>query len=544
MNNITYPSNFTKIRHEGQSSKMKCGAEAVNVVWRGYRQSIKNTMFSRRIEIDRRTLHSYCRLLVNETQKKPLFVSSGLNDAEKRLEKNPEFQKLSGAFEDSNHQHIHMSESETLENDLYQLGTGLYRESDHHRRFERKSPASQNNTMLVLSKSQIKTNPGVRITWIGLLINVGMAAGKFAGGIVFHSQALTADAVHALSDLVSDFLTLFSIGWSSKLPTKQYPLGYGKIQTLGTLSVSAILAVAGLSIGWGSLCAIAAPFLPDTVMHYLASHSHSHVHGSPDDVTNINAAWIAAGSIAVKEWIFNATKKVAKETKSNVLLANAWHHRVDSLTSLVALVTISSGYFFNIQSLDAVGGLLVSGLVVKAGADGLIVAVTELMDKSVSKTDVRYIGVEKNLTEILAKMVSNNNAGKPYKLKDLVVLASGPSVHAKMVLEVPIQRWENLLTVKELENVTHHVRSTLIANMPSLVDLNVEFVEEKPALSLEQEQELERQRKMGTPPLPRTEASEDPALLAGSHTHSHFGGLGELGHDHDHDHDHGHGHKH
>ncbi|SCU99009.1 LAFA_0G21396g1_1 [Lachancea sp. 'fantastica'] len=498
-------------------------------------RSIGHTGLNRPVHHERRTIHSFCRLLVNDNKHKPLSRPAGLSDAEKRLEKNADFQSLSEVFKDSSHQHIHMQESETMENDSYQLGSTLNLERHHNgtNRLDQRSASLQGNPMLVLSKKQFQKNPGVRITWIGLLINVGMAGGKFAGGIVFHSQALTADAVHAFSDLVSDFLTLFSIGLSSKHPTKEYPLGYGKIQTLGSLSVSAILAVAGLSIGWGSLCAIAAPFLPDTIMHYLSSHSHSHSHGVVEDVANINAAWIAAGSIVVKEWIFNATKKVAKETNSNVLLANAWHHRVDSLTSLVALVTISSGYFFNVQSLDALGGLLVSGLVVKAGTDGLAMAMAELMDKSLAKTDVRYKGVEKNLDEILSQMVSNNNAGKPYKVKDLIVLASGPSVHAKLVLEAPLQRWGNVLGLKEFENVTDHVRSALSVNVPSFRNADIEFVEERPPLSPEQIQELQKQSQMGTPPLPHTKASEDPALMAGSHTHSHFGGLGE-GHTHKH----------
>ncbi|CEP62488.1 Mmt2p LALA0_S05e06766g [Lachancea lanzarotensis] len=497
-------------------------------------RSIGRARFDRQLLAEKRTIYSFSRLHANDNQHKPLSHLKDLGEAEKRLEKNAEFQNLSEVFKDSNHQHIHMQESETMENDSYQLGSALSREKSQNTfRLDRKSPNLQSNPLLALSKTQIQNNPGVRITWIGLLINVGIAGGKFAGGIAFHSQALTADAVHALSDLVSDFLTLFSIGLSSKSPSKEYPMGHGKIQTLGSLSVSAILAVAGLSIGWGSLCAIAAPFLPDTIMHYLSSHSHSHSHGVAGDVADINAAWIAAGSIAVKEWIFNATKKVAKETNSNVLLANAWHHRVDSLTSLVALVTISSGYFFNIQSLDALGGLLVSGLVVKAGTDGLAIAMAELMDKSLSKTDVRYKGVEKNLYEILNTMVSNNNAGKPYKVKDLTVLASGPNVHAKLILEVPTQRWENILSVKELENVADHVRSALSANVPSFLNADIDFVEERPPLSPEQIQELQRQAQMGKPPLPHTKASEDPTLLAGSHTHSHFGKLGE-GHTHKH----------
>ncbi|CUS23150.1 LAQU0S08e03224g1_1 [Lachancea quebecensis] len=469
----------------------------------------------------RRSIHHTSHQLINEGGNDSISKT----DAEKRLEKQSKFQDLSGAFEES--RHIHMKESETEQNDTLHLGSMLYRESGH----THSHAANQSNPLLKLSRREFKKNPGVRITWIGLWINVGLALGKFTGAIMFHSQALIADSVHALSDLVSDFLTLASVKLSSKQPTAEYPGGYGKIETLGSLSVSAILVFAGLSIGWSSLCAIAAPLLPHVVLDALSSFSHSHSHGAPADVANINAAWIAGGSIVIKEWIFNATKKVAIETNSNVLLANAWHHRVDSLTSLVALVTISSGYFFNIQSLDAVGGLLVSALVVKAGADGMIGAMKELVDRAVSGDDPRYVTVKDNTKEILRKLISNNNAKKPYGLKSLTVLSSGPEMHAKMTLEVPLQRWENVLTIKEFEIVTDHLRKTLRENIPTLRNIDIDYVEERPPLSPEQLKEIENQKKLGQFPIPQNESASSGPLPSG-HTHSHFG-LGS-GHTHKH----------
>lgn len=463
-------------------------------------------------------LHVGTTIKAKETE----LTSRGKTKSEQKLEDTPEFQKLAEDF--SSHDHIHLRESETEENDSFQLGSMLHR-TPHHTHTQGPSQ----NPLLVLSKAEFKRNPGVRITWIGLMINVGLALGKFAGGIVFHSQALVADAVHAVSDLISDFLTLFSVGLASRTPTSNYPYGYGKIETLGSLAVSSILATAGLSIGWTSLCAIAGPVIPHTLLEVFSSHSHSHSHSIAQDVTNINAAWIAGGSIIIKEWIFRATKKVADETNSNVLLANAWHHRVDSLTSLVALVTISSGYLLNIQSLDAVGGLIVSALVVKTGFDGIVTAVNELVDKSVSKKDPRYIQIESNLKEVLEKMVSNNNAKRPYGLRNLIVLTSGPNIHAKALLEVPLQRWDNVLTVQEFEIVTDHIRGALYKNISNLRKIDIEFVEERPELTEEQKEEIERQKELGAAPLP--ESSVKPTEHSHGHSHSHFG-LGDHTHKH------------
>lgn len=469
----------------------------------------------------RKWLHSSSTTAAKETKVDTSGPDTRPNPSksEKTLENTPEFQKLAEDF--SSHDHIHLRESETEENDSFRLGSMLHRTPQHTNAHSH----LQGNPLLILSREEFRRNPGVRITWLGLLINVGLALGKFTGGIMFHSQALIADSVHAVSDLVSDFLTLFSVGLASRKPTSNYPYGYGKIETVGSLAVSSILTMAGLSIGWSSLCAIAGPVVPHTLLEFFSSHGHSHSHSIADDVTNINAAWIAGGSILVKEWIFRATKKVAEDTKSNVLMANAWHHRVDSLTSLVALVTISSGYLFNIQSLDAFGGLLVSGLVIKAGADGMVVSINELIDRSLSKSDPRYLEIEKMTAEVLSKLVSNNNSKKPYGLTDMTVLTSGPNIHAHVVLQVPLQRWDNVLTVNEFEIVTDHLRSVLYKNIPSLRKVNFEFVEERPELTDEEKLAVEKQKSLGNAPIPEaaTKCEDDHHGNSHGHSHSHFG---------------------
>lgn len=440
---------------------------------------------------------------------------------EKQLEKNPNFYQDLG-LDPHGHDHIHLRESETEENDQMTLGSMAHRRAQkntaHHHGHSHANVSL--NPMLVLNKEQMKNNPGVRITWIGLAINVGLALGKFAGGLVFHSQALVADSVHAVSDMVSDFLTLFSVALADNKSTKDYPFGYGKVETVGSLAVSAILTTAGLSIGWSSLCAIVGPIVPQAILEtfgHVIGHGHGHSHSVANEVTNVNAAWIAAGSIAVKEWIFQATKKIAVQSNSNVLMSNAWHHRVDSLTSLVALITISGGYFFNFQSLDAIGGLIVSGLVIKAGGEGMIGAVKELCDQSLPPEDERYLEVKLALEEVLSKMISNNNSGRPYNIKHLIILPSGPNLTAMSTLEVPLQKWGNILGIKEFEVVTDHIRCLLYKNLPQLKNLSIEYVEEEQELTQE---ELDRMAKPETEP-PELEHKSDGSRQG--HTHSHFG---------------------
>ena len=147
-----------------------------------------------------------------------------------------------------------------------------------------------------------KKDAGVRITRIGLFVNLFMAVGKGLGGWLFNSQALIADAFHALTDLVSDFMTLGTVAWALKPPTPRFPSGYGKIESLGSLGVSGLLLTGGLLMGLNSCNVLCEQFLGFEILH--AFHSHSH--GVPD----WNAAWLAGGSIIVKEWLYRASRRL------------------------------------------------------------------------------------------------------------------------------------------------------------------------------------------------------------------------------------------
>ena len=167
------------------------------------------------------------------------------------------------------------------------------------------------NTYLTSSN---KKDAGVRITRLGLYVNLVMAVGKGIGGYWFNSQALVADAFHALTDLVSDFMTLGTVSWSLKPPTPRFPRGYGKIESLGSLGVSSLLLTGGILMGLNACEILYHELFADVATHghshgILFGHSHSH---NPADLgPNINAAWLAAGSIVVKEYLYRASKTPA-----------------------------------------------------------------------------------------------------------------------------------------------------------------------------------------------------------------------------------------
>ncbi|OGE57456.1 hypothetical protein PENARI_c002G00501 [Penicillium arizonense] len=313
-----------------------------------------------------------------------------------------------------------------------------------------------------------KRDAGVRITRIGLVANLCMAIGKFIGGYVFHSQSLIADAYHALTDLVSDFLTLGTVAWSLKPPSERFPNGYGKVESIGALGVSGLLLCGGVFMGLNAGQILLAQFYPDvaeTVAHSgILGHGHSHSHGPIGP--SIQAAWIAAGSIVVKEWLYRATMKVAEERKSSVLASNAIHHRIDSLTSIVALFTIGGSYVFQDATwLDPVGGLLISLMVIKAGWGNTCTSLLELADTAVDE-DVR-ISVE----DATIKALSELEGGSDIKVRDVQGMKSGQNYLMDIELAVP-GAWP----ISRSQTIEQNVRHTVGTGVRGVKRIKVRFI--------------------------------------------------------------------
>jgi hypothetical protein len=178
-----------------------------------------------------------------------------------------------------------------------------------------------------------KSDPAVKITRIGLLVNLALVVVKGVGGVMLHSSSLVADAGHSLADILSDVLTLSTLAFAVKPATALYPLGFGKVETLGALGVSSLLFFGGAGIGISSLEQVLHQVShADAIMAYIQPLvnvlGHDHHHHFQDNstdtgqLTNVNAAWVAAGSIVVKEWLFRRTMKISIDTNSTVLAAN------------------------------------------------------------------------------------------------------------------------------------------------------------------------------------------------------------------------------
>ncbi|GLE05907.1 hypothetical protein PINS_up015088 [Pythium insidiosum] len=305
-------------------------------------------------------------------------------------------------------------------------------------------------------------------------------------GVVSHSSALIADAAHSMSDLLSDFVTLWSVKVARLPPDPNHPYGYGKYEAVGSLSVGAILVVCGAGIGLDGLHALqaiwadagaASTALPELSLPFL-----------PDLDRNMQlglAAGAAGLSIAAKEALYHATVRIGERAKSKVLIANAWHHRTDAISSVVALGGIL-GSMAGIPLLDPAAGMAVSAMIVKTGVDICLDSVRELTDKSVEADVLELLNeVSRNVDDVL--LVSNIRARRmgPYTLVDLRV-----HVHART-------------SISMAQQVAARVRSHILRQLPDvsevLVHVDVEFdLEDRSRVSAKQllEQEMRPYREI------------------------------------------------
>lgn len=207
-----------------------------------------------------------------------------------------------------------------------------------------------------------------------------------------------AEALHSFGDLLSDFITLYAYRLARYKASPSYPYGYGKIEPLGGLVVSGLLAGGGVGMGIHSyqelktmlftessstIDAVATVALQNELLNLISLSPY--------------AVLILVGSIGVKELLYRMTLKVGLKTKSSVLIANAYHHRSDVVTSIVALIGVG-GAAVGVPILDPIGGLVVSGMILKMGIETGIPSLKELIDIAVPEATLTH--VQKALVDI------------------------------------------------------------------------------------------------------------------------------------------------
>ena len=220
-----------------------------------------------------------------------------------------------------------------------------------------------------------------RVTILGSVVNLLLLVFKFVAGVLGHSAAMIADAVHSLSDFVTDLIVIVFVKISSKPEDADHAYGHGKYETLASCIIGLALIVVGVMMGYNATVKIV-----DVVRN-----------GTELASPGIIALVAAVLSIVLKEWMFHITRKVAREVDSPAVEANAWHHRSDALSSVGTAIGIGGAVLLGSKwaVLDPIAALVVSVFIVVQAAKILSDSIGQLMEKSLPRD------VEQRICEIV-----------------------------------------------------------------------------------------------------------------------------------------------
>ena len=222
-----------------------------------------------------------------------------------------------------------------------------------------------------------------KVTLVGSLVNVALLLFKFVAGIVGHSAAMIADAIHSLSDFLTDVIVLVFIRISDKPRDKSHDYGHGKYETLAMMLIGVALLVVAVGILYSG-----------------ATKIHQWLEGAQLEAPGMLALWAALLSIVMKEAVYRYSMVKARQLNSQAVEANAWHHRSDALSSLGTAVGIGGAIFFGQRwtVLDPLASCVVGVLIVKVAVDLLRNALGDLLEHSLPDA------VEEEILQLVATL--------------------------------------------------------------------------------------------------------------------------------------------
>ena len=257
-----------------------------------------------------------------------------------------------------------------------------------------------------------KSTAGFKVTVVGAIVNIMLSGVKLVFGLLGNSRALVADAVHSISDLASDIVVLFGLHYGNIPADKDHHYGHKKIETVTELALGLILILVAAKIAYDAGRAI-------------VFNTHTH--------PKIYTIVAAAISILSKEWLFRWTKATAFRIDSRAILANAWHHRSDALSSVAVLVgLVCTSITDKLAFMDAAASLVVAALIIKVGWGIIAEGYKRIIDTAPPDS---YVGEIEQIIKDYPGVVN------PHKLRMRYI---GNAVHMEVHIEVKPD-----MTVKE-----------------------------------------------------------------------------------------------
>ncbi|MBQ2395179.1 MAG: cation transporter [Alistipes sp.] len=268
-----------------------------------------------------------------------------------------------------------------------------------------------------------------RVTLVGFAVNLLLSLAKLAAGIFGRSAAMVADAVHSISDFATDAVVLFFVRISAKPKDKDHAYGHGKYETVASIIIALALGVVGVGICINSAKEIAAIIRGEEIPR-------------PEFIALV----AAVASILVKELLYRYTIKIGRATNSPAVIANAWHHRSDALSSIGALVGIGCAYVFGGQWViaDPIAAIVVAAMILKVAIDLLRKGFDELVEGSLPS----------DIEEEIVRIVTEDAAiSHPHNLRTR-------RIGANIAIEVHI-RVDGDMSVRESHSLTESIEKRL-----------------------------------------------------------------------------------
>lgn len=347
-----------------------------------------------------------------------------------------------------------------------------------------------------------------RVTLLGVAINLVLSTVKFFGGIAFNSAVLVADAGHSLSDLLSDFITLWAVQIARLPADNDHPYGHGKFESVGSLFLSLTLIATSISVGsWSydkmiklltastpihvagasTATVSSVPFLGSSVKPLVSSMfsavgacgkqvgSVLPIHGvhasggvaaaaSTVAIPTWPALVLAGLSIGSKEWLFQITRRVGESLNSQILIANAWHHRSDSFSSVLSLFSIAAAMFLpGLRAADPAAGILIAGMIGLTGTEVLMESVKQLTDSSDESLVQQIMESSKLLSVDGIKGIDNVRARR---------VGSGSLVDLTVLTDIKLSN-------SAAESIAERARWMILNSFPNVLDVMVKAQSEE-----------------------------------------------------------------
>ena len=240
--------------------------------------------------------------------------------------------------------------------------------------------------MFMASQDTTREKGIYRVTIIGSIVNFVLLVFKFFAGFIGHSSAMIADAVHSLSDFVTDIVVIVFVRISGKPQDESHDYGHGKYETLATAIIGAVLMAVGIGILVNSVTGIIDAF-----------------NGKVLEAPSILALIAAAISIVSKEILYQYTVFKGRRLNSKAVIANAWHHRSDAFSSIGTLIGIAGAIFLGEKwrALDPIAALIVSTFIIKVAIDLVKPCIDELLEKSLpNEVEGKILSIIQSFPEV------------------------------------------------------------------------------------------------------------------------------------------------